>query len=211
MKNDKETRFNGVQYRQENDDLILEGYAIVWDEKTLIGDEERGFTESIDRHSLDKANVKDVALRYNHYDSFVILARTRNKSLELMPDDKGLFIRAKLQKDVQQHIDAYNMVQSGLVDKMSFAFNVTNQKIDRSGKLPHRTITGIGRLFDVSIVDFPAYEGTSVYARSFDLVDTELKALENEEQRQSLENEQVQKNKLLEVEKLKIKILLGGN
>lgn len=211
MKNDKETRFNGIEYRQENDELILEGYAIVWDEKTLIGDEERGFTESIDRHSLDNANIKDVALRYNHYDSFVILARTRNKSLELFPDDKGLFIRAKLQKDVQQHIDAYNMVQSGLVDKMSFAFNVTKQKIDRSGKLPHRTITGIGRLFDVSIVDFPAYEGTSVYARSFDLLDNELKALENEEQRQSLENEQVQKNKLLEVEKLKIKYLLGGN
>lgn len=211
MKKDKETRFNGLQYRKENDELILEGYAIVWDEKTLIGDEERGFTESIDRHSLDKANVKDVALRYNHYDSFVILARTRNKSLELLPDDKGLFIRAKLQKDVQQHIDAYNMVQSGLVDKMSFAFNVTNQKIDRSGKLPHRTITGIGRLFDVSIVDFPAYDGTSVYARSFDLLDDELKALENEERTQSLENEEVQKNKLLEVEKLKIKYLLGGN
>lgn len=211
MKKDKETRFNGLQYRKENDELILEGYAIVWDEKTLIGDEERGFTESIDRHSLDKANVKDVALRYNHYDSFVILARTRNKSLELLPDDKGLFIRAKLQKDVQQHIDAYNMVQSGLVDKMSFAFNVTNQKIDRSGKLPHRTITGIGRLFDVSIVDFPAYDGTSVYARSFDLLDDELKALENEERTQSLENEEVQKNKLLEVEKLKYKYLLGGN
>lgn len=211
MKKDKETRFNGLQYRKENDELILEGYAIVWDEKTLIGDEERGFTESVDRHSLDKANVKDVALRYNHYDSFVILARTRNKSLELLPDDKGLFIRAKLQKDVQQHIDAYNMVQSGLVDKMSFAFNVTNQKIDRSGKLPHRTITGIGRLFDVSIVDFPAYDGTSVYARSFDLLDDELKALENEERTQSLENEEVQKNKLLEVEKLKIKYLLGGN
>lgn len=211
MKNDKETRFNGIQYRKENDEMILEGYAIVWDEKTLIGDEERGFTESIDRHSLDKANIKDVALRYNHYDSFVILARTRNKSLELFPDDKGLFIRAKLQKDVQQHIDAYNMVQSELVNKMSFAFNVTKQKIDRSGKLPHRTIMEIGRLFDVSIVDFPAYEGTSVYARSLDLVDTELKTLENEERVQSLENEQVQNDTLLEVEKLKYKYLLGGN
>lgn len=210
-KNDKETRFNGIQFRKENDEMIIEGYAIVWNQKTLIGDEEYGFTESIDRNSLDKANLKDVALRYNHLDSVVILARTRNKSLELKEDDKGLFIRAKLQNNVQSHIDAYNVVQSGLVDKMSFAFNVTKQEIDRSGKLPHRTITGIGRLFDVSIVDFPAYEGTSVYARSLELVDTELKTLENDEQRQSLENEEVRKNKLLEVEKLKIKYLLGGN
>lgn len=208
-KNDKETRFNGIQFRKENDELIIEGYAIVWDERTLIGDEEYGFYESIDRHSLDNANMKDVVLRYNHLDSWVTLARTRNKSLELIPDDKGLFIRGKLQNNVQAHIDAYNVVQSKLVDKMSFAFNVTKQSIDRSGKIPHRIVQGIGRLFDVSIVDFPAYEGTSVYARSLDLVDTEIKTLENEEQRQSLENEEVlRKQKELELEKLKYSYLL---
>lgn len=208
-KNDKEIRFNGVQFRKENDELIIEGYAIVWDERTLIGDEEYGFYESIDRHSLDDANMKDVVLRYNHLDSWVTLARTRNKSLELSIDNKGLFIRGKLQNNVQAHIDAYNVVQSKLVDKMSFAFNVTKQSIDRSGKIPHRIVQGIGRLFDVSIVDFPAYEGTSVYARSLDLVDTELKTLENEEHKRSLENEEVlKKQKELELEKLKYSYLL---
>lgn len=203
-KNDKETRFNNIQFRNEKDELIIEGYAIIWDEKTLIGDENYGFTESIDRHSLDKANMKDVVLRYNHLNSWVTLARTRNKSLELIVDDKGLFIRGKLQNNVQAHVDAYNVVQSKLVDKMSFAFNVVDQKIDRSGKLPHRMVTRIGRLFDVSIVDFPAYEGTSVYARSLDLVDTEIKTLENEERKQSLENDDVS---TLELDKIKYLIL----
>lgn len=208
-KNDKETRFNSVECRKENDELIIEGYAIVWNERTLIGDEEYGFYESVDKSCLNGADMKDVPLRYNHLDNVVILARTRNKSLELKADDKGLFIRAKLQSNVQSHIDAYNMVQSGLLDKMSFAFNVTKQSIDRSGKIPHRIVQGIGRLFDVSIVDFPAYEGTSVYARSLDLVDTELKTLENEERKHLLENEEVlKKKKELELEKLKYSYLL---
>lgn len=203
-KKDKEVRFNQVECRQENDELIIEGYPIVWDQRTLIGDDEYGFYESVDKSCLEGADLKDVPLRYNHLDSVVILARTRNKSLELKPDSKGLFMRAKLQSNVQAHIDAYNMVQSGLLDKMSFAFNVTKQDIDRSGEKPYRIIKGIGKLFDVSIVDFPAYEGTSVYARSLDLVETELKTLENEERKKSLERD---RNSELELEKLKYKIL----
>lgn len=202
--NDKEIRFNRVECRKENDELIIEGYPIVWNEKTLIGDEERGFFESIDKSCLNGADMKDVPLRYNHLDNVVILARTRNKSLELIPDEKGLFMRAKLQKNVQSHVDAYNMVQSGLLDKMSFAFNITKQNVDRSGDKPYRIVQGIGRLFDVSIVDFPAYEGTSVYARSLDLVETELKRLESLEHKQSLESEEVlKKQKDLELEKIK--------
>lgn len=205
VKQDKETRFNNVEYREENDSLILEGYPIVWNSKTLIGDESNGFYETIDRNALEGADCKDVPLRYNHLDNVLILARTRNKSLELTIDDKGLFMRAYLQKNVQGHIDAYNMVKSGLLDKMSFAFNVTKQSIDRSDKIPHRIIKGIGRLFDVSIVDFPAYDATSVYARSFDLVETELKTLESVERQKSLESE----NEKLTIEKLKYKYLLG--
>ena len=178
--NDKEFRFNNVEYREEDDgSLILEGYPIVWDTRTLIGNEEYGFYESIDRHALDGTDMSDVPLRYNHNNVTYILARVRNKSLTLTPDEKGLFMRAKLQGDVQVHRDAYNMVKSGLLDKMSFGFNVTKQTVDNRGTIPSRHVEGIGRLFDVSIVDFPAYDATSVYARSIESVETEIERLEN--------------------------------
>lgn len=57
------------------------------------------------------------------------------------------------------------MVRSGLLDKMSFAFTVKKQSWDRNGNIPVRRIESIDRLYDVSVVDTPAYEGTSIYSR----------------------------------------------
>lgn len=196
--NDKEYRYNAVECREEDDgQLVIEGYPIVFESETLIGDEKYGFREIISKNALDGANMKDVPLRYNHNNTNYILARTRNKSLSLSIDDKGLFMRAVLQGDVQAHRDAYNMVKSGLLDKMSFAFNVTKQSVDTGSKIPLRRVESIGRLFDVSIVDIPAYDTTSVYARSFESVETEVKRLEN------LRMQSVETDLMLEMEKLK--------
>jgi phage head maturation protease len=62
---------------------------------------------------------------------------------------------------------------------MSFAFSVKSQSWDRTGSVPLRTIQSIDSLFDVSIVDVPAYEGTSVYARSLELMDIDTKELDD--------------------------------
>ena len=74
------------------------------------------------------------------------------------------------------------MVRAGLLDKMSFAFTVKSHTWDRSGKVKRRVIEEIDRLYDVSVVDLPAYDQTSIYARSLDLVETELKAMDVAEQ-----------------------------
>ena len=162
--------------------MIVEGYAIVFDEETLIGDEERGFIEVIDKNALASTNMKDVPFKYNHNDTTLILARTRNGSLSLSVDEKGLKIRAEL-IDTTSNVDIFKCIKAGLLDKMSFAFTVKSQSWDRSGKLPKRTITAIDRLFDVSVVDLPAYDQTSCQAssRSLELADAELKALEDAE------------------------------
>ena len=189
---EKETRFSTLESRsdEENNKMIVEGYAIVFDEETLIGDEERGFIEVIDKNALASTNMKDVPFKYNHNDTTLILARTRNGSLSLEVDEKGLKIRAEL-IDTTSNVDIYKSIVAGLLDKMSFAFTVKSQSWDRSGKIPKRTITAIDRLFDVSVVDLPAYDQTSIQAsaRSLELVETELKALddaENLERRQIL-------------------------
>ena len=178
-----ENRLSDVSFKEEDEQkMVLEGYAIVFDQETLIGDKEKGFIESIDRNALKNANMKDVPMKYNHDDSFLIIARTRNNSLRLTVDDIGLKVRAEL-IDTDSNKDIYKMVKAGLLDKMSFAFTVSSQKIDRSGDIPKRTITGIDRLYDVSIVDLPAYDQTSiVIGRSLALVDTELKTMDMEDQ-----------------------------
>lgn len=178
-----ENRLSDVSFKEEDEQkMVLEGYAIVFDQETLIGDKEKGFIESIDRNALKNANMKDVPMKYNHDDSFLIIARTRNNSLRLTVDDIGLKVRAEL-IDTDSNKDIYKMVKAGLLDKMSFAFTVSSQKIDRSGDIPKRTITGIDRLYDVSIVDLPAYDQTSiVVGRSLALVDTEIKTMDMEDQ-----------------------------
>jgi hypothetical protein len=186
MNNRKEIRLAELRTEEADGKMILEGYAIVFESETLIGDEEHGFKEIIDKESLGSAQMKDVPLKYNHMDNFLILARTKNKSLTLEVDEKGLKVRAEL-LDTESNKDIYKMVQAGLLDKMSFAFTVAKQSWDRSGKIPVRRILGIERLYDVSIVDTPAYDATSIHARSLEIVDADLKAMDLEEQNRKAE------------------------
>lgn len=177
----KETRLADVTLHEEDDKMILEGYAIVFNNETLIGDEEYGFLEEIDSRALLEAKMKDVPMKYNHMDSFLIIARTKNQSLSLTVDSIGLKVRAEL-LDTNTNQDIYKMVRSGLLDKMSFAFTVDEQIWNRDGRIPKRTITKIERLYDVSVVDTPAYDATSIYARSLESMELELKAMELAEQ-----------------------------
>jgi len=179
----KETRLADVTLHEEDDKMILEGYALVFNNETLIGDEEYGFIEEIDSRALSETKMKDVPMKYNHMDSFLILARTRNQSLQLSVDSIGLKVRAEL-LDTNTNQDIYKMVRSGLLDKMSFAFTVDEQVWNREGRVPKRTITKIERLYDVSVVDTPAYDATSIYARSLESMELELKAMELAEQEQ---------------------------
>lgn len=182
MLKNKEVRFSTIEGKSpdEAEKMIIEGYAIVFNQETLIGDKEHGFTEVIDQRSLEGADLQDVPLKYNHTDNRLILARTRNGSLTFQIDDHGLKIRAEL-IDTQSNRDVYKSIVAGLLDKMSFAFTVKSQSWDRSGEVPKRTITQIDRLYDVSVVDLPAYEGTSIDAltRSLEIADAEIRALDN--------------------------------
>src|SRR5574344_1101485 len=175
----KEIRLSNLRFNELDNEVVLEGYAIVFDTETLIGDETRGFLETIDRNALATTNMKDVPLKYNHQDNFLVIARTRNNSLTLTVDEKGLKVTARL-LDTNSNRDIYQMVKANLLDKMSFAFTVKDQVWDRSGTIPKRRIAAIERLYDVSIVDTPAYEETSIYARSLETMDMDLAALDKE-------------------------------
>jgi hypothetical protein len=164
----------------EENKMIIEGYAIIFNQPATHDYGSRKFTETIKSGSLDGAEMKDVPLRYNHNDTWLIMARTRNQSLQLIIDDKGLKIRAEL-LDTQSNRDAYKAIQAGLIDKMSFAFSVADGGDTWSfGKdETTRDVTKIARLWDVSVVDTPFYDSTSIYARSLELLESEEKRLDS--------------------------------
>ena len=169
----KEVRLAEVRALEDNEkqEMIVEGYAVVFYQVTDLG----WCKEIIDRNAFNGADMKDCVLKYNHNDSFLILARTRNKSLELTIDDHGLKIRAKL-IDTTNNKDVYKMIKEGLLDKMSFAFTVAERKWDY--ETDTRTVLKISKLYDVSVVDVPAYDNTEIYARSKEEYEKEKKEYE---------------------------------
>lgn len=162
MMKEKEVRKLDLQFRAETNDeekMEIKGYAVVFDSP-----ETYGYTEVIDSKALDDADMSDVVLRYNHNDSFMVLARTRNKSLDLKVDEKGLYMDATLQDDITEHKNIFNAIKTQLIDKQSFAFTVEEDSYDYDTDT--RTITKIGKLFDVSVVDQPFYNATDVSVAS---------------------------------------------
>lgn len=179
---DKEIRMLKQNFRaldNEEGKMIIEGYAVVFDSPAT-----HGFTEIIDRNAFNGCDMKDVPLKYNHDDSHAILARTRNNSLQLTIDDKGLKIRAEL-IDTTSNIDIYKSIQAGLLDKMSFAFTVSDEEWDYSTDT--RRILAIDKLWDVSVVDAPFYDTTSIYARALSTLENGKKDLEKSKEQQKRE------------------------
>ena len=82
---------------------------------------------------------------------------------------------------------------------MSFAFIVDADEYDYDTDT--RKILSIEKLFDVSVVDMPFYDATSVYARG-------LEASDFEEKRQQL-REQEEQRRILEEKKKEILAKLG--
>lgn len=152
----------------QEEKMIVEGYAIVFDEPTDLG----GYTEIIERSALNNCDMDDVCMKYNHEDGVLIMARTRNKSLQLTVDEHGLKVYAEL-IDTSLNRDIYKSIRAGLLDKMSFAFIVSDANWDTINGKDTRRISGISKLFDVSVVDVPAYDQTEVYARSKETVEKE--------------------------------------
>lgn len=181
----KEIRKLDLQFRtEENEDnkMEIKGYAVVFNSP-----ETYEYTEVIDPKALDNADMSDVVLRYNHNDTFMVLARTRNKSLNLSVDDKGLFMDATLQNDITEHRNIYNAIKSGLIDKQSFAFTIDEDEYDYDTDT--RTITKIGKLYDVSVVDQPFYNATDVSLASKNDSFMERRAELRKEHEQQLEEQ----------------------
>lgn len=177
------------------EDMIVEGYAFKYNQETVLYETSRGFQyrEVIEKGALEGADLSDVPFKYNHNDGVFIVARTRNGSLELIPDDVGLFIRARF-IDTQTGRDFFKMIQERLIDKMSFAFTEGSEYEDSYGEdfVVHH-VRSFRRIWDVSGVDIPAYDATEIYARSIAVLEKRRgevleRAMQQKRKRMMLEN-----------------------
>ena len=100
---------------QAEQPMIVEGYAVVYDSPQTYQFGDETYTETIVRGACDGADTRRTVMRYNHEDSVFALARTKNGSLQMMSDERGLKIRAEL-IDTQSNRDVYKMIRSGLID-----------------------------------------------------------------------------------------------
>lgn len=149
-----------VEARQSEDGVMrLSGYAAVFNDASVPLPFKERIAPGAFRKTLSEA--PDVRLLINH--EGLPLARTKNGTLTLTEDDRGLRFDADL-ADTQEARDIYTLVQRGDVDQMSFAFRVIRQNWSKDKT--ERTLTEVSLADgDVSVVTYPAYPTTSVEAR----------------------------------------------
>lgn len=191
---------------EDGDDVgLIEGVPIVFDQKTDIGG---FFSEQIAPGALDKTDLRDVPLLVNHDIDGIPVARSRrnnkNSSMTLTVFDKGLKISAKLDvKNNARAAELYSAIKRGDINGMSFMFSIDGEKWeDENSDYPHRTITSIAKVWEVSAVTFPAYEQTSIGTRTADA--EQCRALLDKVRRSA--GEQTEDEKEKELLRLKIEL-----
>lgn len=208
MKNELIRRNYDFQIRAEKDEKrgnIIIGRPIVYGSKTDIGGM---FEEVIEKGALKKTNLEDVRFLVNHDQSKIPLARSRrnskNSTMQLSVDNEGMEIKVEL--DVENNTEArnlYSAIERGDITGMSFMFGINDEKWEGlDTDYPTRHILSISTVVEVSAVTFPAYEATSISARDKSAVETARLAVETARSKEV--------DTSLELEKLKLKYLLGG-
>jgi len=141
----------------EGEEMILEGYAAVFNSETDLGH----FREVIKPGAFDDVMTNDVRALINH-DPNLVLGRTTNGTLELSQDERGLKYRVKL--GAQQYAkDFYESVKRGDISQSSFAFTIDEQSWNEERTV--RSVDKVRQLLDVSPVTYPAYAAATVQAR----------------------------------------------
>ena len=168
---------------------IVEGYATTFDQPyELWRDKDMTVNEQVDRNAFAETDMTDVIMQYDHEGR--VFARIANGTLELESDEHGLKIRANL-GGTEIGRQLFEEIQGGYTNKMSFGFTVTGEEKkttrDADGHITVlRTITKIGKLYDVSAVSLPANDATEISARNIGdgLIAEVLKEVQAEEERQ---------------------------
>lgn len=163
----RQLRSVSSQFKTRNDDgkMFISGYFAVFNSNYEIWP---GATESIDSHAFDNALSDDIRCLIDH-ETRLVLGRNKAGTLTLKTDSRGLWGEVEINPNDQDAVNLYERVKRGDVDQCSFGFDITDEEIEhRDDGSVHWTIKAV-KLYEVSVVTFPAYEETGVSARKNDL------------------------------------------
>ena len=148
--------------------MRVAGRPIVFDVETeLFRWNGLSVREVIHSGSLDEADLTDIPFKYNHSNAVMVMARTRNKTLRYTVGPEGFDIEADLNPNMQCSRDMYAAIERGDIDKMSFVFTVAEEGEEwRDANTVVYHVRKIAKIWDVSSVDTPAYDDTSIEART---------------------------------------------
>ena len=157
-----EVRTFNVEFRIDKEEKPrIRGYAAVFDKWS----EDLGYFREIIRKGAFRKTIKEADVRalFNH-DSNYVLGRTKNDTLELAEDEKGLAIDID-PPETQWAQDLMISIERKDIDQMSFAFRTIKQKWNEKDKNNSTRELLEVELIDVSPVTYPAYPQTSMSVR----------------------------------------------
>lgn len=148
--------------REDGEAPAIEGYFSVFNSIYEIAP---GMTESVAPGAFANSLSNDVRALTNH-DTTLVLGRTKAHTLELREDSHGLWGRIDINPKDADAMNLYERVKRGDVDQCSFGFDIRSEDTDiREDGSVHWTIRDV-ELYEVSCCTFPAYESTTISARS---------------------------------------------
>ena len=208
-----EQRYMPCEVRATSTDAgsLITGRPIVYNSRTDLG----YFDEIIEQGALNEADLKDVRFLVNHDTNMIPLARSRrnngNSTMLLSIDTEGLNMQATI--DTENNATARELksaIDRGDISGMSFLFSIDDEEWENlETEHPTRHIRKIGTVVEVSAVTFPAYEATSIYARSKEALENARSVVETVRQLEA-KSVDTDSNNTLELEKAKTIILTGG-
>lgn len=200
------TQYRATREEGAEDTGHITGVPIVFEQPTDIGG---WFEETIARGAVSEDVLRDVAFFYNHDLNTKPLARTRTGKLKLTIENDGVYMDTNVNLKRSDANDLFLAIQDGDIDGMSFMFYVEAEEwSDLDTDYPKRRITKIGYVQEVSAVNYPAYAGTSINARTGEPLDSDRKALESARAK-AAEAAKTSPEGDVELEKLKAHYLYG--
>jgi HK97 family phage prohead protease len=172
-----------IEFREEGEEKYFEGTGIVFNSTTDMG----WYTEEVAPEALDEVMNDDVRGLFNH-DQNIVLGRTKSGTMALSKDSSSAKFKIKYNESDPDHVRVYQKVKRGDVSGCSFAFNVKDDEWSTRNGKDHRRILRLKEWYDIGPVTYPAYESTTVAARSF-------KNVRGEDYKKDLAEMELQKTK----------------
>ena len=163
----RQTRSVPVNFQTRSDDTgpVIAGYFAVFNNPTELWP---GCIEQIAPGAFASSLNGDVRALIDH-DTRLVIGRTVAGTLTLREDESGLYGEIKINEHDSDAMNLYARVQRGDVSQCSFGFDIVAEDyvVSPDGQTCTWTIREV-KLYEVSVVTFPAYDATSVSARDAD-------------------------------------------